>query len=75
MDNDVIQCKSPTIPTAKKYRDTQYTSRKLRSGRENVRFLGLESGTHKIRFYNDHREATLTVKTWVSCYGYAWKVV
>ena len=72
---DIIQCKTPTIPTAKKYRETQYSTRKLRSGRISVPFLGLESGTHRIRFYNKRREATLTVKTWECPYGYAWRVV
>ena len=70
-----LQCKTPTIPTARKYRETRFSTVKRRSGAESVPFLGLDPGTHKVRFYNDKEEALLTVKTWISPYGWAWKIV
>jgi hypothetical protein len=71
----VVMCNTPTIPTSKKYREVQYSTVKKRSGRESTPFLGLESGTHKVKFYNEKKEALLTVKTWLSPYGWAWKIV
>lgn len=71
----IIMCETPTIPTAKKYRGVQYSIIKRRSGKESVQFLGLKTGTYRVKFYNDKREAILTVKTWLSPYGWAWMIV
>ena len=71
----LIDCYSPTIPTAKKYRETQFSTTKKRTGRESIPFIGLDSGIHKVRFYNDNREFIASVKTWLSPYGYAWKIL
>ena len=71
----VVMCETPTIPTAKKYKQTQFSTVKKRSGKESVPFLGLEAGIHRVKFYNDKKEALLTVKTWLSPYGWAWKVI
>tara|TARA_R110000822_G_scaffold32162_1_gene92573 strand:+ start:640 stop:882 length:243 start_codon:yes stop_codon:yes gene_type:complete len=73
--NKTVTFKVVTIPTAKKYKETQYSTVKKRTGKESVPFLGLDSGYHSIRFINHHRQATLTIKTWISPYGYAWKVI
>ena len=73
--HSVVMCKTPTIPTSKKYREVQFSTAKKRSGRESIPFLGLDSGTHRVKFYNDKKEAVLTVKTWLSPYGWAWKIV
>ena len=73
--DSVVMCETPTIPTAKKYRDVQFSTVKKRTGKESVPFLGLEAGTHKVKFYNDKAEAALTVKTWLSPYGWAWKII
>jgi hypothetical protein len=71
----LVMCESPTIPTAKKYKETQFSTVKKRIGQESVPFLDLPAGIHKVKFYNDKREAVLTVKTWLSPYGWAWKIV
>ena len=71
----IITCRSPTLPTAKKYRQTQYSTIKRRSGRESVPFLGLDGGLHRVKFWNDKKEVELSIKTWLSPYGYAWRVV
>tara|TARA_R110000772_G_scaffold190788_1_gene301603 strand:+ start:279 stop:521 length:243 start_codon:yes stop_codon:yes gene_type:complete len=70
-----VTFKVVTIPTAKKYKETQYSTVKKRTGRESVPFLWLDSGYHRIRFINHHRQATLIIKTWLSPHGYAWKVI
>lgn len=72
---EYIECETPTIPTANKYREVQFSTVKRRIGKESVPFLGLEAGTHKVKFYNDKKEAVLTVKTWLSMYGWAWQIV
>ena len=74
-DEHIVMCETPTIPTAKKYKETQFSTVKRRSGKESVPFLGLEVGEHKVRFYNDRKEATLRVKVWLSPYGWAWKIL
>ncbi len=71
----IVMCETPTIPTAKKYREVQFSTNKKRTGKESVPFLGLEAGTHKVKFYNEKREVVLSVKTWLSPYGWAWMIV
>jgi len=71
----LVMCKTPTIPTSKKYKDAQFSTIKKRTGRESVPFLGLDAGIYKVKFYNEKREVLLTVKTWLSPYGWAWKVI
>ena len=70
----MIDCYSPTIPTAKKYKKTQFSTTKKRAGKESVPLFGLTSGTHTVRFYNDDQEAVLNVKVWLSLYGWAWRI-
>ena len=75
-DEKVIVCETPTLPTSKKYRtEAQFSKLKKRSGMESVPFLGLNSGIHRVKFYNERQEAILYVKVWISPYGWAWKVV
>lgn len=70
-----VMCETSTIPTAKKYREVQFSTVKRRSGRESIPFLGLEAGTYRVRFYNNRKEAVLTIETWLSIYGWAWRVI
>lgn len=70
-----VMCETRTIPAASKYREAQFSTVKRRSGKESVPFLDLPAGIHKVKFYNDKREALLTVKTWLSPYGWAWKII
>jgi len=74
-DNEIFQCKAITIPTGRKYKNTQFSTIKRRSGRESVPYLGLSAGVHYVRFYNDKRDVVLKIKTWLSPYGWAWKVL
>ena len=71
----VVMCETSTIPTAKKYKQTQFSTVKTRIGKQSVPFLGLEAGIHRVKFYNDKKEALLTVETWLSPYGWAWKII
>ena len=74
--DEIISRMVCTLPTAKKYRTTQFSTVKKRTGAESVRFLDLDSGTRKVRFINEKgREVILTVKTWLSPYGWAWKII
>lgn len=71
----VVMCQNPILPKSKKYKQTQYSTVKTRNGKKSVPFLGLPCGVHTIRFYNDKDEITVKVKTWLSMYGYAWRVL
>jgi len=71
----IVMCETPTIPTSKKYRYPQLSTVKKRTGKESVPFLGLDAGIHKVKFFNENREALLTVKVWISPYGWAWKII
>ena len=71
----MIICKNSTIPTHKKYRDTQFSTVKRRTGKESVPFLGLDTGEHVVKFCNETRSAVLSVKVWISPFGWAWKIL
>jgi hypothetical protein len=68
----VVMCYTPRLPKNKKYNEPQFSSVKTRNGRVTTPFLGLPSGEHWVKFYNDKESMTVLVKTWYSCYGHAW---
>jgi len=72
----VVMCKCPSgLPTKKMYKETQFSTVKKRTGKESVPFLGLASGTHKVKFYTETKSIIRNVKTWLSPYGYAWIIM
>ena len=75
-NQEIVERKVLTLPTAKKYKKVQFSVSKKRTGKESVKFLGFNSGQRKVRFYReDGKEAILTVKTWLSRYGWAWRII
>jgi len=71
----VVQCYSPTLPTHKRYREPQFAHERNRSFNKIVPFMGLKCGEHDVRFYNDAKEITVTIKVWFSLYVDAWKII
>ena len=64
-----------SFPTKKQFKETQYSYKKTRNGKESVPFLGLESGEHEIEIINKGKCKRYIIKTWLSIYGFAWIVL
>jgi hypothetical protein len=74
-DNNMSSLEINGLPPKSAFKEAQFSTIKTRRGEESVPFLNLPMGEHEVTFKGKRKVIKCIVKTWLSCYGYAWQVI
>ena len=72
----MVICKCDNLPSAKCYKETQFSKVKRRGSEERVPFLGLDEGIHTVKFQTDNKSIIRKVRVYYnSMFGWAWFIL